>query len=184
MINALLSQHRKALDSLTEQQDKVQRIAELVTASLRAGGKVLLMGNGGSAADAQHIAAELVGRFQADRPAFAAMALTTDTSVLTSVGNDYGFEEIFARQVDGLARAGDVVIGISTSGNSANVVRGIESARQRECITVGFLGEAGKLATMVDQALVIPGFSTARVQEMHILAGHLLCELVERDLTP
>lgn len=182
MIENLLSQHRQALDRLADQQQKVQQIAALVTGCLRSGGKVLLMGNGGSAADAQHIAAELVGRFQVDRPAFAAMALTTDTSVLTSVGNDYGFEEIFARQVDGLAKAGDVVIGISTSGNSANVVRGIESARRRDCVSVGFLGEPGQLASLVDEALVIPGFSTARVQEMHILAGHLLCELVERDL--
>lgn len=182
MIDSLLSQHRDALDVLAAQKDVVQRIADRITASLRNGGKVLLMGNGGSAADAQHIAAELVGRFQKDRKAFAALALTTDTSVLTSVGNDYGFEEIFSRQIDGLAREGDVVVGISTSGSSANVVRAIESARRMGCATVGLLGHGGRLESMVDEALIIAGFTTARVQEMHILAGHLLCELVERDL--
>jgi D-sedoheptulose 7-phosphate isomerase len=182
MIDALITQHRDALDRLVTEQPNLEQIARRVVAGLQAGGKVLLMGNGGSAADAQHIAAELVGRFQADRKAFAASALTTDTSVLTSVGNDYGFDAIFERQVEGLARPGDVVIGISTSGNSTNVIRGIEAARRIGCTTLGLLGEPGQLAGLVDVALTVPGFPTARVQEMHILAGHILCELVEREL--
>jgi D-sedoheptulose 7-phosphate isomerase len=183
MIEKLLAQHREALEALGAQQAQLERMGERVTACLQSGGKVLLMGNGGSAADAQHIAAELVGRFQVDRPAFAAMSLTTDTSILTSVGNDYGFEEVFARQVEGLARSGDVVIGMSTSGTSANVIRGVERAAQLGCTTIGFLGERGRLEGMVDEALTLRGFSTARVQEMHILAGHILCELVERNMT-
>lgn len=181
MIDTLLAQHRAAVEQLAAQQAQIEEIARLVVASLANGGKVLLMGNGGSAADAQHIAAELVGRFQADRQAFAAVALTTDTSILTSVGNDYGFDAVFERQIEGLARAGDVVIGISTSGSSANVVRGIAAARRIGCVTVGFLGDPGKLGRMVDVALTVPGFRTARVQEAHILAGHILCELVERE---
>lgn len=181
MIDSLIAQHRDALEVLAAQRATLERIAALAGACLRKGGKVLLMGNGGSAADAQHIAAELVGRFQAERPAFAAIALTTDTSILTSVGNDYGFDAIFARQIDGLARTGDLVIGISTSGRSGNVVRGIERARALGCTTVGLLGEPGSLADLVDVALTLPGFPTARVQEMHILAGHILCELVEQE---
>lgn len=181
MIEDLLAQHQAAVEQLAAQQAQIEEIARLVVASLENGGKVLLMGNGGSAADAQHIAAELVGRFQADRKAFAAVALTTDTSILTSVGNDYGFDAIFERQIEGLARTGDVVIGISTSGSSANVVRGISAARRIGCLTVGLLGDPGKLGRMVDVALTVPGFRTARVQEVHILAGHIVCELVERE---
>lgn len=180
MIDRLIAQHQDAVAVLSAQHGTLARIAALVTDCLAAGGKVLLMGNGGSAADAQHIAAELVGRFQAERRAFAAVALTTDTSILTSVANDYGFESVFSRQVEGLARPGDVVVGISTSGRSGNVIRGIETARDIGCATAGLLGEPGQLAAMVDVALTIPGFPTARVQEMHILAGHILCELVEQ----
>jgi D-sedoheptulose 7-phosphate isomerase len=154
-------------------------MAAIIIECLESGGKVLLMGNGGSAADAQHIAAELVGRFQSDRRAFSAIALTTDTSILTSVGNDYGFEAIFSRQIEGLAREGDVAIGISTSGNSANVLKGIERAKITGCSTLGLLGSEGSMARMVDAKLVFPDCPTARVQEMHILAGHILCELVE-----
>lgn len=182
MIENILHQHEHALKLLANQQAQLERIAEALCERLANGGKVLLMGNGGSAADAQHIAAELVGRFQAERGAFAALALTTDTSVLTSVGNDYGFDAVFARQIDGLARKDDAVIGISTSGSSRNVVRAITQARQIGCLCIGLLGEPGALERLVDLSLTIPGMPTARVQEMHILAGHILCELVEARL--
>jgi len=182
MIDRIIEQHERALKLLAEQRPMLERIADTLCNCIDQGGKVLLMGNGGSAADAQHIAAELVGRFQAERRAFAALALTTDTSVLTSVGNDYGFDAVFARQVEGLAREGDLIIGISTSGSSRNVVQAITKARQQGCLCVGLLGEPGALARLVDLALTIPGMPTARVQEMHILAGHILCELVESRL--
>ncbi|MEN8175396.1 MAG: D-sedoheptulose 7-phosphate isomerase [Pseudomonadota bacterium] len=181
MLEHIFSQHREALALLEEQQPKLLQVAEHAKECLRNGGKILLMGNGGSAADAQHIAAELVGRFQAERTALAAIALTTDTSILTSVGNDYGFDAVFERQVQGLARSGDVVIGLSTSGNSTNVVRGVAAARKAGCLCVGFLGDAGQLGHIVDHAITLPGLPTARVQEMHILAGHILCELVDAE---
>jgi len=182
MIDQIIDQHERALKRLAAQRSMLERIADALCTSVENGGKLLLMGNGGSAADAQHIAAELVGRFQTERRAFAALALTTDTSILTSVGNDYGFDAVFARQIEGLARKGDVVIGISTSGSSRNVVQAITKARQQGCFCVGLLGEPGALERLVDLALTIPGMPTARVQEMHILAGHILCELVETRL--
>lgn len=182
MIDDIIKQHGQAVALLGAQRAVLEEMADRASACLARGNKILLMGNGGSAADAQHIAAELVGRFQADRGAFAALALTTDTSILTSVGNDYGFEAVFARQIDGLARRGDVVIGISTSGNSPNVVRAMAAARRKGCVGIGLLGEPGELAQLVQIALTVPGMPTARVQETHILAGHILCELVEARL--
>jgi len=159
---------------------QIEQLAEVIRGCLHAGGKVLLAGNGGSAADAQHIAAEFVGRFEVEREAFAAIALTTDTSALTAIGNDYGFEQVFARQVAGLGRAGDVFIGISTSGNSANVVRAMEVARGRGLHTVALVGaKLGQLHALADTVLAAPSTRTARIQECHILIMHLLCQLVD-----
>ena len=146
------------------------------------GGKILIMGNGGSAADSQHIAAEIVGRFKKERKGMAAIALTTDTSILTSVGNDYGYDYIFARQIEALCRSEDLVIGITTSGNSANVVRAMEAAKAIGAITVGLTGgTGGKLLSLCDFSLVMPSNVTARIQEAHIFVGHSLCEILESD---
>ncbi|MEW6207477.1 MAG: D-sedoheptulose 7-phosphate isomerase [Acidobacteriota bacterium] len=165
--------------------DEVVRAAELILDSIRKGGKVLIFGNGGSAADAQHIAAELVNRLNYDRPPIAAIALTTDTSILTSVGNDSSFEELFERQVRALGRAGDVAIAISTSGNSPNAVRAVRAAREIGIRTVALAGrDGGKIAPLVDVALTVDARSTQRIQETHITIGHILCELIEEELYP
>jgi len=148
------------------------------------GGKLLLMGNGGSAADAQHIAAELIGRFRRERRAVPAIALTVDTSALTALANDYGFETVFSRQVEALAREGDVVIGISTSGNSENVIRAVRRANEIGAVTLGLLGrDGGQLKDQVQLPIVVPSDDTARIQETHITIGHILCELLEQELT-
>jgi D-sedoheptulose 7-phosphate isomerase len=157
--------------------------AAMVTGALQAGGKVLLFGNGGSATDAQHIAAELVGRFERDRAALPAVALTEATAAITAIANDYGFEAVFARQVQALGRPGDVVVAISTSGNSANVLAGVNAAREGGLRTVGLTGrDGGRLAQLVDVCLRAPARATPRVQEVHSLVGHIMCELVEREL--
>lgn len=149
---------------------------------IKNGGKILIMGNGGSAADAQHIAAEIVGRFKKERKGMAAIALTTDTSILTSVGNDYGYDYIFARQIEALCRPEDLVIGITTSGNSANVVRAMEAAKEVGATTVGLTGgTGGKLTALCDYNLIMPSSVTARIQEAHIFVGHSLCEILESD---
>lgn len=158
----------------------------LVTAcatSVRGGGKLLWFGNGGSAADAQHLAAELSVRFSVDRPAIAAIALTTDTSVLTAAANDFGFEQVFARQIEALGRTGDVAIGISTSGRSPNVVRGLERARALGLVTAALTGrDGGDLPQLADHCLIVPSDVTARIQEMHILLGQMLCGALEIEL--
>jgi D-sedoheptulose 7-phosphate isomerase len=147
---------------------------------IKNGGKILLMGNGGSAADSQHIAAEIVGRYKKERKGLAAIALTTDTSILTSVGNDYGYDYIFARQIEGLCRPEDLVIGITTSGNSKNVVRAIEAANEIGATTVGLTGcSGGKLSALCKYNIVVPADVTARIQEAHIFIGHSLCEILE-----
>jgi D-sedoheptulose 7-phosphate isomerase len=156
---------------------------EASLASLRAGGKLLFAGNGGSAADAQHWAAELVSRFQKERPGLAAIALTTDSSILTAIGNDYGFERVFARQVEALGAPGDVFVAISTSGRSANILRAIEAARARSLRVVGFTGESGgEMAALCDFCLQVPSTDTPRIQEGHSFLGHLLCALVEQGM--
>jgi D-sedoheptulose 7-phosphate isomerase len=161
--------------------ETIEAIAGACIASLRDGGKVCFFGNGGSAADAQHFAAEFVVRFVRNRRALPAIAFTTDTSILTACANDFGYEGVFARQVEALCRPGDVVVGISTSGTSANVVRGLEAAREIPgVITVAFTGENGaRCAELADHALQVPSPVTARVQECHLIAGHLVCDLVE-----
>lgn len=166
---------------LDEYADAVGRAGEMLVATLRAGGKVVLFGNGGSAADAQHIAAELVGRFSRNRDGLAAVALTTDTSALTAIANDFGYDEIFARQVRALGRPGDVAIAISTSGRSPSVLRAVEACKSLGIATIGLTGGAGGLLTAaVDLALVVTASTdAARIQETHITIGHVLCELVD-----
>jgi D-sedoheptulose 7-phosphate isomerase len=160
--------------------DVIVEAAQAINVCIRSGGKILLFGNGGSAADAQHIAAEFVCRFSRDRDPLPAIALTTDTSALTAIANDYGFERVFARQVDALCQSSDVVIAISTSGRSPNVIAGIEAARARGARTIGLTGgEGGQMSEAVDIPIVIPTNRTARIQECHITVGHLICEVVE-----
>jgi len=163
--------------------EAVARAADVIIGSVRAGGKVLVFGNGGSAADAQHIAAELVNRLNYDHPPIPAIALTTDTSILTSIGNDSSFDNVFERQVRALGRKGDVALAISTSGNSPNVLRAVEAAREIGVTTIGLAGRTGgKLATLAELALVVNADSTQRIQETHITIAHILCELVEDAL--
>ncbi len=162
--------------------DKILEAINLTRASYQKGGKLLLMGNGGSAADAQHIAAEFVGRYKKERRPVAALALTVDTSILTCIGNDYGYDQVFSRQVESLAKPEDVVIGISTSGNSENVIRGVDKAREIGAKTIGLLGnQGGKLKDKVDLAIVVPSKNTARIQEAHITIGHIICEILDEE---
>ena len=161
----------------------IAKVSELLIASLRQGNKLILFGNGGSAADAQHIAAELVGRFAFDRPALPALALSVNSSCVTAIGNDYGFERVFSRQLEALARVGDVAIGISTSGTSPNVVNAILTARRIGLKTVGLTGASGRtLAESADLCMSVPASDTPRIQECHILIGHILSELVEKEI--
>jgi len=168
------------------QQDMPQQIADVVELMIncfRNGKKLLVMGNGGSAADSQHFAAEIVGRFKLERAALPAIALSTDTSILTAIGNDYGFDTIFSRQIEALAEKGDVVIGLSTSGNSPNVLKALELARERGCLTIGLLGkDGGSIKTVCDLALIVPTNDTPRVQEGHITIIHIICDLVEKGM--
>lgn len=178
-----LRQHQALFSRLDTLAPAVERAAERITRSLGQGGKLLLCGNGGSAADCQHIAAELTGRLVTDRPPLAALALTTDTSALTCIANDYAFDEVFARQVAGLGRAGDVLLAISTSGHSRNVIRAVQVARAQGLSTVGLLGrDGGALAGLCDLTLIVPHAVTARIQEAHILIGHVLCAAIEQGL--
>jgi D-sedoheptulose 7-phosphate isomerase len=160
--------------------------SELVRVSIKAverGGKILLFGNGGSASDAQHLATELTVRYVKDRAPIAAIALTTDTSALTAIGNDMGFEHLFSRQIEALGRPGDVALGISTSGRSANVIRGLETARERGLVAAALSGgDGGRLVGLADPLLVVPSRTTARIQEMHIMLGQMLCGALERAL--
>jgi D-sedoheptulose 7-phosphate isomerase len=163
---------------------EIESIAKLIISAYRRGGKVVLFGNGGSAADAQHIACELVGRFALKRRAFPAIALTTNASTLTAVANDYGYKAVFSRQVEALVKEKDVVVGISTSGDSPNVVEAIETAKIKGARTIGLTGgNGGKLAKVADLALIVPSDSTPRIQEVHITVGHIVCELVEKELS-
>ncbi len=166
----------------------LESISEAVIVScdaLRNGAKIILFGNGGSAADAQHIAGELVGRFMKERSALPSIALSTNTSIVTAIGNDYGFERVFARQIEALARSGDVAIGISTSGNSPNIIEALAAAREKGCATIGMTGESGgKMTGLVDVLINVPSTETPRIQENHILIGHLICEMIEQELFP
>lgn len=168
---------------LLEQAPLLETLARVIVDCIRGGGKVIFFGNGGSAADAQHLAAELAGRFYLDRPSLPALSLSTNSSTLTAVGNDYGFQYVFSRQLPGVARRGDVAIAISTSGNSPNVLEAARLARSMGLITVAWTGrDGGELAQLADYALRIDSDRPPRIQEAHILAGHLLCEIAERRL--
>lgn len=163
--------------------DEIVKIVELAVGCLKGGNKIILFGNGGSAADSQHIAAELVGRFQKERRGLAAIALTTNTSILTAIGNDYGFDEVFSRQIEAIAKKGDIVIGISTSGKAKNVVAGINRAKEMGIKTIGLTGaDGGMLTKTADVSLIVSSKVTARVQEAHITIGHIICELVEKQI--
>ena len=187
MINEIkkqLQEHRALIELL--EQDLAPLIAEmssLISAALANGNKLLVMGNGGSAADSQHFVAEIVGRFKLERRALPAIALSTDTSILTAIGNDYGFESIFSRQVEALAATGDIVVGLSTSGNSPNVLKALNEAKSRGCLTIGLLGkDGGSIRSACDLALVVPTTDTPRIQEGHITIIHIVCDLVEKAL--
>ena len=175
--------HIEVITSIRPMTPAIEALGHKLTESIQKGHKVLFVGNGGSAADAQHLAAEIVGRFEKDRSGLAAIALTTDSSTLTSIANDYGFDSIFSRQVEALGHEGDVLVAISTSGNSPNILKAVEAAKVKGLITIGLLGKTGgKVKEQVDHSLVIPSDNTARIQEAHILIGHILCQLVEESL--
>ena len=187
-IEAALQEHLQIVHALIASDSLRAALAAAAAACagrLAAGGKILLAGNGGSAADAQHVAGELVGRFAFDRPGLPAVALTVDTSILTAVANDYGYEAVFARQVQALGAAGDVFIGYSTSGRSPNILRALAEARARGLVTIGLCGaDGGGMTALCDHLLAVPSRATPRIQEAHLLLGHVLCELVERAAFP
>ncbi len=178
------AEHLRTIELVQETlADSIKKIGQLLAQSLAHGGTLFWCGNGGSAADSQHLAAELVGRFKKNRRPLRSIALTTDTSVLTCVANDFSYHDIFSRQVEALGRPGDVLIGISTSGNSENILRAFDVAKKIGMKTVGLLGKGGGPAqTRVDHALVVPSDVTARIQEAHIFIGHIFCELIEQEL--
>jgi D-sedoheptulose 7-phosphate isomerase len=178
-------EHKEALEFVIAQKSIIKTIAGFCVDALEDGGKIVFMGNGGSAADAQHLAAELVGRFKKNRKALPALALNVNTSILTAIGNDYGYDNVFSRQVEALVTSKDVVFGISTSGKSKNVINAINAAKTIGAKTVGFLGQdGGLLKSLVDINFTINSKDTPRIQEMHILAGHIICEIIETSLYP
>jgi D-sedoheptulose 7-phosphate isomerase len=180
LFDRAFEEHLTVIEKLRAQWPVLEQIATEMTRAVHAGNKVLWCGNGGSAADSQHLAAELVGRFRRERPGLSSIALTTDTSVLTSIGNDYGYEKIFSRQVEAHCAPGDVLVGISTSGNSQNVCLALDAGRRMGAFTVAFTGEGGgAMAGVADAVLSIPSRDTARIQEGHILCGHMLCDWIE-----
>ena len=183
IFSANLEEHLELFSRLNSLRQDVSIIGSLLTESLRKEGKLMLCGNGGSAADCQHIAAELTGRFVSDRKPLAAVSLTTDTSALTCIANDYSYREVFSRQVLALGRRGDCLIAISTSGKSENLILAVEEAKKIGIITIGILGrDGGSLLGVCDKSVVVPGNSTARIQEAHILIGHTLCGIIEHNL--
>ena len=165
-------------------EEPLANVSQLAVETLKRGNKILLCGNGGSASDAQHIAAELTGRYKSERRGLPGIALTTDTSALTAISNDYGYGRVFDRQVEALANEGDLLIGISTSGNSANVISALKTAKELGCTTIGFSGrDGGKMNEVCDVNLVVPSDNTPRIQEMHILFGHTLCQIIDNELS-
>lgn len=183
-ITTMIQESMQVKQALLEQTGTIRQIAGAMIEAIRTGHKIMLCGNGGSSADAQHVAAEFVGRFLRERSAWPAMALTTNQAILTALGNDYGYETVFARQVEAFAQPGDIVVGISTSGNAANVLNALAVARERGCTTIGFTGQKGtRLKEACDYCMMAPSASTPRIQEAHILVWHIVCDLVERGLT-
>lgn len=164
--------------------NNIMAVSEVCIEAFRRGNRVILAGNGGSAADAQHIAAEFVSRFMYDRPGLPSMSLSTDTSILTAIGNDYGYEKLFLRQLQANGRAGDVFIGITTSGNSANIMKALEACEELGIVSVALCGEGGRARTVAKHALAVPSTSTPRIQEAHIAIGHIICEIVEATIFP
>ena len=176
--------HIKVAKLLHSLNDKVISSTKLCIKTLKNGGKILIFGNGGSAADAQHIAAELVGRYKTDRKGLSAIALTTDSSCLTSIGNDFSYKEVFSRQVEALANKGDLVIGISTSGKSENVIHALKLALKLNCTTIGFSGQdGGEMNEICEVNLVVPSNDTPRIQEIHMVIGHTICHLIDQEFT-
>ena len=162
---------------------KLEEVSKKCVELYKVGKKTILAGNGGSAADAQHIAAEMVGRYGFDRPSLPSLALTTDTSALTAIGNDYGYDQVFSRQLDGMGQDGDLFIGISTSGNSKNLINAFEVAKKKNILSVALVGkDGGEMAKLADIALVVPSDSTPRIQESHILIGHIICDIIEKEI--
>jgi D-sedoheptulose 7-phosphate isomerase len=183
MFTSVLQQHFDCFSQLRKMAPDIEQVGAMLGSTIADGRKILICGNGGSAGDAQHFAAELIGRFELERPSWPAIALTTDSSILTAIGNDYGFGEVFARQVQGLGCQGDVLIGISTSGNSKNVVRAVASAKTARMKTIGLLGhDGGVLGAMVDQAIIVDHPKTARIQEAHIFILHFWAMWIEQQL--
>ena len=179
-VRSYLEEHLAVAGRMSALLPQVEAVAQAICRSLEAGGRVYAFGNGGSAADAQHFTAELVGRYRRERRPLPAVALTTDPSAVTCIGNDYAFADLFARQVEGLVRPGDAVVGITTSGNSENVLRGLEAARRLGAVTVALTGgTGGRVRPLADHALVVPSATTARIQEMHILMIHMICERID-----
>ena len=183
IIKQELNEHLITLEATTKSIESALEVAaNICIDSLKQGGKILIFGNGGSAADAQHIAAELVGRYKLERKGLSAIALSTDTSSLTAIANDYGYEHVFDRQIEALANPEDVAVGISTSGNSSNVINALQSAKNIGCKSIGLSGKSGgNMNKLCDVNLVIPAKDTARIQEMHILVGHIICHLIELE---
>ncbi len=180
-IKASIDEHIQLAQYLRDEMaESIQEIADIIVKALKSGNTIFWCGNGGSASDAQHLAAELVGRFNRDRAAYSSVALSSNVSTLTSIGNDYGFDNIFSRQVEGLGSKDDVLVAISTSGNSINIINAVESAKHIGMLTIGLSGKGGgQLATKCDKYIVIPSEDTARIQEMHIIIGHIICDYLE-----
>ena len=184
IIEKEIAEHLKVAMTMSSLIDRVEIAAQLCIDALQEGGKLLIFGNGGSAADAQHIAAELVGRYKINRKGLSALALTTDSSALTAIGNDFGYKSLFDRQVEALANKGDVLIGISTSGKSINVINALKLGSQLQCKTIGFSGnDGGQMNMICDVNLVIPSKDTPRIQEMHIVLGHTICHLIDQEFS-
>jgi D-sedoheptulose 7-phosphate isomerase len=174
---------KQAIYNNEELLQKLEEVSKKCVELYKVGKKTILAGNGGSAADAQHIAAEMVGRYGFDRPSLPSLALTTDTSALTAIGNDYGYDQVFSRQLDGMGQDGDLFIGISTSGNSKNLINAFEVAKKKNILSVALVGkDGGEMAKLADIALVVPSDSTPRIQESHILIGHIICDIIEKEI--
>ena len=184
LINKHIQEHNVVLDSISQLYESIEKVANIFLSCLEKGGTIFWCGNGGSASDSQHLAGELVGRFVDERKPLKSIALTADSAVMTCIVNDYGYEHIFSRQIEALGSEGDVLVGITTSGNSKNVLKAFEVAKNKGVRTIGLLGKGGGMAkNLVEESIIISSNSTARVQEMHILIGHILCDLIEEGLS-
>jgi len=184
LIRNVITQNIELHQNLYGLTGKIAEAADMMNRCITSGGKVMLAGNGGSAADAQHIAAELVNRFLRQRRPLSGLALTTDTSILTAIGNDYSFNDVFSKQVEALGRKGDILFGISTSGNSGNIVKAFDAARNLDISTIALIGAGGRMSDIAECTIAVPSSITPRVQEVHILIGHILCEIIEKEQCP